>query len=511
MMSLQFPTHIETPRVTIQYDASIVTSYTLRYSNTDLLKMSRLNSGAESQRLPLPSLNSTKDADIVEIKMLDWCVSYALNSNKSTLVELSDYLMDGYHKGVRPVKNWRKTTTVYIEVSIYAILGVDEKNQIVKTYIWYNQSWIDEFLMWDPLQFDNITHIHIPTHSIWLPDIMIEEVVGARETTDAPYIYVNNRGRVFKNNPIHIMTSCSLDIYHFPFDFLNCSLSFRSWLHSTQDINISFWRTLNDMQLLMNPSENEGEWDLESVVPSYQVTTDHNRKYGQITFYVGVRRRPLFYIVNLILPSVLLMIMDIIGFYIPPESGERISFKITLLLGYSVFLIIVSDTLPATGAPLLAIYFALCMLLLLISLTESILIVRTFHQRNLSPEVPKWLKTLVLEKMRVFISIKDGGERDGSNSGACFHNENVSSETPPDYNNEKESECYVPAQLKSVHEKYLEVLHHIVKEIHLKNAKDQKILTEWLQVAYVLDAFFFRVYLALLIVFAVTIVCLWSI
>ncbi|XP_044133593.1 5-hydroxytryptamine receptor 3A-like, partial [Bufo gargarizans] len=333
--------------------------------------------------------------------------SYDLKSNKSALVELSDYLMDGYHKGVRPVQNWRKTTTVFIDVAIYAILGVDEKNQIVKSYIWYNQSWVDDFLKWDPIQFDNITHIYLPTHSVWLPDIMIEEIVGARESTDAPYAFVNNNGRVFKNNPIHIMTSCSLDIYYFPFDILNCSLSFRSWLHSTQEINISFWRTPKDMQLVKESSENEGEWDIVSVVPCYQETTDHSLKFGLITFYVGIRRRPLFYIVNLILPSILLMIMDIIGFYIPPESGERISFKITLLLGYSVFLIIVSDTLPATGAPLIGIYFALCMLLLLISLTQSILIVRSFHQRNLRPEVPKWLRTLVLEKILKLICLGD--------------------------------------------------------------------------------------------------------
>lgn len=68
-----------------------------------------------------------------------------------------------------------------------------------------------------------------------------------------------------------------------------------------------------------------------------------------------IRRRPLFYTVSLLLPSIFLMFMDIVGFYLPPDSGERVSFKITLLLGYSVFLIIVSDTLPATaiGTPLI--------------------------------------------------------------------------------------------------------------------------------------------------------------
>lgn len=70
---------------------------------------------------------------------------------------------------------------------------------------------------------------------------------------------------------------------------------------------------------------------------------------------VVIRRRPLFYAVSLLLPSIFLMVVDIVGFYLPPDSGERVSFKITLLLGYSVFLIIVSDTLPATaiGTPLI--------------------------------------------------------------------------------------------------------------------------------------------------------------
>lgn len=70
---------------------------------------------------------------------------------------------------------------------------------------------------------------------------------------------------------------------------------------------------------------------------------------------VVIRRRPLFYAVSLLLPSIFLMVVDIVGFCLPPDSGERVSFKITLLLGYSVFLIIVSDTLPATaiGTPLI--------------------------------------------------------------------------------------------------------------------------------------------------------------
>lgn len=45
-----------------------------------------------------------------------------------------------------------------------------------------------------------------------------------------------------------------------------------------------------------------------------------------------IRRRPLFYAVSLLLPSIFLMVVDIVGFYLPPDSGE--SFLQDHLLGY---------------------------------------------------------------------------------------------------------------------------------------------------------------------------------
>lgn len=166
------------------------------------------------------------------------------------------------------------------------------------------------------------------------------------------------------------------------------------------------------------------------------------------------------------------MVMDIVGFYLPPNSGERVSFKITLLLGYSVFLIIVSDTLPATavGTPLIGtaalpakptatavpglerqelrlcaettgplerwagrtrsgprsvheppraahladvpagIYFVVCMALLVVSLTETILIVRLVHKQDLQPHVPEWVKRLLLERAAALLCIRDRKE-----------------------------------------------------------------------------------------------------
>ncbi|XP_075045725.1 5-hydroxytryptamine receptor 3A-like [Mixophyes fleayi] len=428
---------------------------------------------------------------------------------KPNLIRLADYLMDGYNKGVRPVQDWRQPTTVQIDITIYAILGVDEKNQVLTTYIWYNQSWVDEFLTWDPKKFDNVTLISIPTPWVWVPDIMVIEFVDVGKSPEVGYVYLNHKGGIINNKPIQIVSSCSLDIYYFPFDHQNCSLTFTSWIHTTEDINITFWRSAAEMTDFLNVYVNEGEWDLLNVIPSYRVFHDHNYSFGEIKFFIIIRRRPLFYTVNLIMPSMFLMIMDIAGFYLPPESGERVSFKITLLLGYSVFLIIVSDKLPAAGAPLIGVYFIVCMVLLVINLAESIFIVRIVHQQNLHPEVPKWVKTFVLEKMAALLCLKQSAQFGASCNDISKQME--SSSTVMSCNNENVQDCSKQLAVTQDSDVMLCILKEIVSIRECVQQRDVEHITkEWLQVGYIMDKFLFRAYLIALLMYAVSMTTVWA-
>ncbi|EDL25714.1 5-hydroxytryptamine (serotonin) receptor 3A, isoform CRA_c, partial [Mus musculus] len=141
----------------------------------------------------------------------------ARDTTQPALLRLSDHLLANYKKGVRPVRDWRKPTTVSIDVIMYAILNV---------------YWTDEFLQWTPEDFDNVTKLSIPTDSIWVPDILINEFVDVGKSPNIPYVYVHHRGEVQNYKPLQLVTACSLDIYNFPFDVQNCSLTFTSWLHT---------------------------------------------------------------------------------------------------------------------------------------------------------------------------------------------------------------------------------------------------------------------------------------
>ncbi|XP_007934716.1 5-hydroxytryptamine receptor 3A [Orycteropus afer afer] len=451
--------------------------------------------------------------------------SQAQNITKPALLRLSDCLLANYTKGVRPVRDWRKPTTVFIDVIVYAILNVDEKNQVLTTYIWYRQCWTDEFLQWNPEDFDNITKLSIPTDSIWVPDILINEFVDVGKSPNIPYVYVQQDGNVQNYKPLQVVTACSLDIYNFPFDVQNCSLTFTSWLHTIQDINISLWRKPEKVKYDKSVFMNQGEWELLGVLTQFhEFSIEGSECYAEMKFYVVIRRRPLFYAVSLLLPSIFLMVMDIVGFYLPPDSGERVSFKITLLLGYSVFLIIVSDTLPATaiGTPLIGVYFVVCMALLVISLAETILIVRLVHKQDLQQPLPTWLRRLVLERIAVLLCLGEqsnsprlpaGSQATKTDDCSAVGNHCSHLGGPQEFEKTPRDRGCPPPPPREASLAVRGLLQELSTIRHFLEKRDEsrEVARDWLRVGSVLDRLLFRIYLLAVLTYSITLITLWSI
>ena len=65
-------------------------------------------------------------------------------------------------------------------------------------------------------------------------------------------------------------------------------------------------------------------------------------------FYVVVWRRSTFYLINYILPAVLINIISLFVFFMPSDSGEKITLGISAMLNMTVFLMAVIGDLPPT-------------------------------------------------------------------------------------------------------------------------------------------------------------------
>ena len=111
------------------------------------------------------------------------------------------------------------------------------------------------------------------------------------------------------------------------------------------------------------------------------------QKYSFAKYTLKIKRKPLYYIMLLIIPCVLCTMLVLISFSIPPENGERISFCATIMISISVYLLIMADLLPEKSdtLPILGIYYTITMVEIAAALMATILVLRVYHSVSEPP------------------------------------------------------------------------------------------------------------------------------
>ena len=165
-------------------------------------------------------------------------------------------------------------------------------------------------------------------------------------------------GNVSWNFPAVVKSSCLLDVQYFPWDQQICPLKYGSWTFSGFEVDLKNSSAEGDTS---NYIQN-GEWHLVGIPARRHVEYyGSDVPYPDVTFYIIMRRKPLYYVFNLILPCIFIMATALLAFYLPPESGEKVSLGVTVLLALTVFLLMVADAMPpqSNAVPLMGSYFNL--------------------------------------------------------------------------------------------------------------------------------------------------------
>ena len=96
-----------------------------------------------------------------------------------------------------------------------------------------------------------------------------------------------------------------------------------------------------------------GEWEVvKTEVTKSTITETRNgvtETFDQLDFWIYMRRRDQFYNTNVMLPIILSSFLVTLVFVVPVESGEKLSYILTIVLTIAVFLTIIGDTLPAVS------------------------------------------------------------------------------------------------------------------------------------------------------------------
>uniref|UniRef100_UPI003AAA536A 5-hydroxytryptamine receptor 3A-like n=1 Tax=Centroberyx gerrardi TaxID=166262 RepID=UPI003AAA536A len=289
----------------------------------------------------------------------------------------------------RPVLDHTHLTTVQLDISLYSILAVTEKIQTFVPFIWIEMNWNNELISWDPSQFCGISQIALPQNMLWKPDLFIYEMTQKDETILNPYLYVTHKGIVSIEEDLKVVSSCKMDVHKFPFDTQRCSITFSTVMYTVDEVRLipvsnSSRATQSSLELMLT----QGEWEFLNLLVT-NVTFSFNRgDWDQIIYTITMRRRPLLHVVNFLLPILFFLSLDLASFLISDHRGEKLGFKVTVLLAISVLLLILNDILPSMSnkTPLIATYCIVIFALMLLSLLETILVTYLMEKDSPSQE-----------------------------------------------------------------------------------------------------------------------------
>lgn len=322
--------------------------------------------------------------------------------------KLYETLFTDYNMKVRPVWNATDPVDVSLHITINQIVEMDERNQILTTNLWIEQHWTDQKLVWDPVDYDGIVEMRIPATEIWVPDVTLYDNADSNDYvahSRSSNAIVSHKGNIdLWSKPTLVKSTCKIDVKYFPFDMQECSMKFGSWTYTSFQMNLTKHAPNPELSELV-PNE---QWDLE-----YAVTRRHSVKYEccperylDVTFYFGLKRKPLYYIYNLLMPCMLLSSLSLLGFFMPYDVGVvKVSLSITLILSLTVFLLLVAEMMPRTSeeVPLIGQYYAATMFMISISTAMNVFVLNINEKGGLvhAREVPRWLRVIALEYLAV--------------------------------------------------------------------------------------------------------------
>ena len=186
----------------------------------------------------------------------------------------------------------------------------------------------------------------------------VDAIYASTYTTDFR-IELYSTGRIIWSFGGNFATTCQLDITYFPFDKQKCSIEIKNWSYTQMAVNLfSMTDTIDTDDMYPN-----GEWNVRRTgvdVTPYTKDSHPGKTFPRIRFSLYLDRKSAYYIMNVVTPCIFCIAISLLVFWLPPESGEKVTLGITVLLAFSVFQLTVASNTPVTSdfTPLLSTYIS---------------------------------------------------------------------------------------------------------------------------------------------------------
>nr|XP_034318297.1 acetylcholine receptor subunit alpha-like [Crassostrea gigas] len=315
------------------------------------------------------------------------CASY------SDAEQLLGDLFQNYSTDIRPNQNLSEATKVSMHPLIFSLNDFDEVSGVISIVFGIILDWHDFRLTWTPSNYGDIEMLPIPKKKLWVPSVFLINPANKMEALgNDDYL-----GRVHYSGAVQwtpgglFKSLCNVNMYKFPFDTQSCFFTFALWGFLPFEAVLMPGKNISTIDTTYYSPN--ALWKLESTEMKYSdiVTTE-----SIIELRINLKRRALYFVINMLAPILLLSILNPLVFALPVDSGERVSYAITIFLSFAVFLTLISENMPKTSEPMSILSYFLVVTMTMSTLICILTIVTMrFHYRDSNLKVSKTAATVL--------------------------------------------------------------------------------------------------------------------
>ncbi|KAM6163006.1 acetylcholine receptor subunit epsilon [Rhynchocyon petersi] len=328
---------------------------------------------------------------------------FGFGEGKNEELSLFHHLFDNYDRESRPVRGPEDTVEIKVKVTLTNLISLNEKEETLTSSVWIGIEWKDYRLDYNKDDFGGINTLRVPSELVWLPDIVLENNIdGQFGVAYDANVLISEGGFVNWLPPAIYRSTCAVEVTYFPFDWQNCSLVFRSQTYSAQEVEFAFavdeaGKAISKIEIDTAAYTENGEWAIDfcpGVIRRHDGGAADGLGVTEVVYTLIIRRKPLFYVINIIVPCVLISGLVLLAYFLPAQAGgQKCTVSINVLLAQTVFLFLIAQKIPETSlsVPLLGRFLIFVMVVATLIVMNCVIVLnvslRTPTTHTMSPRL----------------------------------------------------------------------------------------------------------------------------
>lgn len=174
-------------------------------------------------------------------------------------------------------------------------------------------------------------------------------------------------------------------------------MKFGSWTYETELLDLKFVDDKESVDLAEYAPSNE--WQIIDA-PAVKHTKIYNSKmYTDLTFYLVLRRNGGFLTYILILPCMLLAVLTMVVFWLPPETPAKMILGMSIFSAFFLLLLLLADLVPQATeeVPMIGIYYCLNMIMIALSAFLCTIVIHIYWRADHFCKLPRIVRTIFID------------------------------------------------------------------------------------------------------------------